>query len=45
MTEYDTYTPSELDKINKSYNTVKSIFESMKNLAYNSLQILYENKI
>ena len=50
MTEYetkistpDTCTPFELDKMKTSYLTVKSIFELMKNSAYQSLQILHIN--
>lgn len=39
----DTYTTSELDKMKTHYRTVKSIFESMKKSAYNSLEIVHIN--
>jgi hypothetical protein len=38
-----TFTSDELDKINKNYNTVKNIFESLNNSSCMSLKILHQN--
>jgi hypothetical protein len=38
-----TLTSDELDKINKSYNTVKNIFESLNKSSCMSLKILQQN--
>ena len=38
-----TFTSDELDKINKSYNTVKNIFESLNKSSCMSLKILQQN--